>query len=86
MDLQSAGLEGTLPTCLGNLFLLNTLVLTHNKLRGTIPPEFGWIKVLKDLDLRYNWLSGSILVEAISNLSKLTSLDLGLNMHCGRIP
>ena len=58
LTIPDLGLTGTIPSYLGNLSSLQTLVLSHNWFSGTIPKEIGNLTKLKDLRLRYNKLQG----------------------------
>ena len=71
----------TIPSCLYNMPMLNTLHLSGNDLTGTIPSNVTITKTLKDLSLSYNRLSGSIPL-SIQN-KKWQKLDLSFNMFSG---
>ncbi|KAL5823962.1 hypothetical protein ACOSQ4_021862 [Xanthoceras sorbifolium] len=45
---------------IGNLTMIRTLNLSHNKLTGPIPPTFSNLKQIESLDLSYNNLNGKI--------------------------
>jgi Leucine-rich repeat (LRR) protein len=79
------GLVGTIPTEIGDLTSLVTLVLSDNKLSGSIPTQLQNLTSLATLNLDRNMLSGSIPPE-LGNLTNLTSLDLSLNLLTGSIP
>ena len=81
----SAALSGAVPSELGNLSDLRSLVLHWNMLTGRIPPELGGLTNLKLLDLRWNRLTGPIPPE-LGNLSKLQSLYINDNRLTGPIP
>ena len=78
-------LTGTVPSELGELSELRTLVLSRNYLNGNIPPELGGLTKLSWLDLSYNYLSGSIPPE-LENLTNLRLLFLSSNRFAGCIP
>lgn len=75
-------LNGTLPSELGNLSQLQSLVLARNWLAGDIPPEFGNLNNLQYLDLNDNTdLSGSLPASLI-NLSQLSELTFNSTNLC----
>ncbi|MDE2902394.1 MAG: hypothetical protein OXP73_05130 [Chloroflexota bacterium] len=78
IELDARGLVGTLPSAIGNLGALHTLIITGGSepgLSGPLPPELGQLARLKTLVLRRNELSGPIPVE-LGNLAQLETLDL----------
>ena len=79
------GLRGTIPTELGALIKLRTLVLSRNELTGPIPSELGNLSNLTTLDLDNNTLSGPIPPE-LANLANLTFMWLSSNELTGPIP
>lgn len=70
--------NGALPPEIGNLFNLDTLILSDCNLQGNIPREIGNLYTLKLLDLSQNNLSSKIPRE-IGNLFNLKSLALNNN-------
>ncbi|CAI7770544.1 unnamed protein product [Closterium sp. NIES-54] len=66
-------LTGSIPSGVGNLAELTTLVLWGNKLTGSIPAKIGNLVFLNALYLAPNNLTGSI-PESIGNLLQLTVL------------
>jgi len=68
IDLYSKGLEGPLPSDIGDLSRLTVLILFGNKLNGSIPSEIGNLTELTELRLGGNELTGSIPPE-IGNLT-----------------
>ena len=46
-------LSGTIPSVLGYLTHLTSLILDFNKLTGTIPYELGYLTDLQDLSIMY---------------------------------
>ncbi|KAL4271495.1 hypothetical protein GQ457_13G030200 [Hibiscus cannabinus] len=60
IDLSNNKLYGKLPSWIGNLSSLDTLVLSNNSFEGSIPMEFCNLYSLQFLDLSQNNLSGSI--------------------------
>ncbi len=85
LDLSENGLNGTIPSELGNLTNLEKLNLSKNQLRGTIPPELGNLTNLRFLDLYENRLSGPIPSE-LGALTNLEALALFKNNLRGTIP
>ncbi|KAH9698780.1 protein kinase domain-containing protein [Citrus sinensis] len=85
LTIPDLGLTGTIPSYLGNLSSLQTLVLSHNWFSGTIPKEIGNLTKLKELRLRYNKLQGEI-PEELGNLAELEVLVLNNNLLTGTIP
>ncbi|XVF58236.1 hypothetical protein PTKIN_Ptkin07bG0048400 [Pterospermum kingtungense] len=84
LNLSSNYLKGELPPSLGNLKLLEKLLI-HNFINGSIPLELGNLKNLVILDLSGNNLVGSIPL-IFSHLTNLTSLVLKYNQIEGPIP
>ncbi|XP_071721243.1 receptor-like protein 7 [Rutidosis leptorrhynchoides] len=82
--LDSNSLTGTLPTCLGNLSLVN-LSLSRNKFHGTIPNTFTRESRLKVIDLSGNRFTGP-LPESLANCINLESLKVGYNSLEGVFP
>ena len=60
LSLGSNQLSGPIPSELGNLANLDTLVLDSNQLSGPIPPELGNLDNLEYLYLGGNQLSGCV--------------------------
>ncbi|KAH9698797.1 protein kinase domain-containing protein [Citrus sinensis] len=85
LTIPDLGLTGTIPSYLGNLSSLQTLVLSHNWFWGTIPKEIGNLTKLKELRLPYNKLEGEI-PEELGNLAELEVLVLNNNLLTGTIP
>ncbi len=79
------GLEGPIPTELGNLAGLTTFDLGSNELTGPIPPELGSLSSLRTISLSRNDLAGPIPSE-LGGLADLTRLDLSYNALSGPIP
>ena len=85
LNLNSAGLKGTLPAGLDRLTRLEILALENSELTGTIPPEIGNLVNLTEIRFWGNQLSGEIPPE-IGKLNKLAILDLSFNRLTGEIP
>ncbi len=79
------GLNGTIPSELGNLSNLTSLNLGNNSLSGTIPSELGNLKNLTFFNIGGNSLSGSIPAE-LGNLVYLTTFTVRDNNLSGEIP
>jgi len=85
LNLYANGLNGKIPSDIGNLTNLTYLNLFYNQLTGEIPPEIGNLINLTYLDLQNNQLSGQIPLE-IGNLVNLSILHLNDNNLTGQIP
>ena len=83
--LGDRGLQGEIPTELGNLTNLTQLYLDSNVLSGSIPSGLGGLASLTILDLHSNELSGSI-PSGLGNLASLKRLYLDSNVLSGSIP
>lgn len=79
------GLNGDIPSEIGNLTNLRRLNLNSNQLSGSIPSEMGSLANLWYLSLGDNQLSGSIPGE-LRNLANLRQLFLYKNNLNGSIP
>jgi hypothetical protein len=78
-------MKGTIPTDIGRLKSVTTIILSQNELRGRIPPDIGSLELLSTLQLGSNQLTGPIPLE-LSLLTDLTVLELGNNQLEGTIP
>ncbi len=85
LRLGSRGLNGGIPSELGDLSNLRHLDLRANKLSGSIPSELGDLSNLTDLNLDWNDLSGGIPSE-LGDLSNLRHLNLNHNRLSGGLP
>ena len=86
IDLSDKDLSGTIPSTIGNITELKTLVLASNSLSGNIPDEICNLKKLENLDLSENNLTGNIPSE-IGNLVNLKGhayWALCWNLWCSR--
>lgn len=84
--LNNNGLSGSLPTALGDLTELESLVIiTNPALTGSIPTTIGNLTKLHTLFLHSNALTGSI-PTSIGNLTLVTNLELQSNSLTGSIP
>jgi len=78
-------LADTIPSEIGNLINLESLILVGNELYGGIPSEIGNLTNLTSLNLSLNQLTGEIPSE-IGNLTNLTHFKLNENELTGEIP
>ncbi|KAL0387279.1 UNVERIFIED_CONTAM: putative leucine-rich repeat receptor-like protein kinase, partial [Sesamum radiatum] len=85
IDLSYNNLTGALPTSIGNLKNLTTLILVGCGFSGPIPDTIGSLTKLQILSLKSNNFVGSI-PPSIGNLSDLYLLDLTDNKLTGPIP
>lgn len=85
LELNSAGLNGRIPSDLVALSSLETLSLNDNRLRGEIPARLSSLVALTELSLAKNELTGSI-PTALGDMSALTTLRLNGNSLSGAIP
>ncbi|XP_059652127.1 leucine-rich repeat receptor protein kinase HPCA1-like [Cornus florida] len=86
LDLSyNKGLTGSLPSSIGNLKELSTLILVGCSFTGLIPESIGSLRQLVFLSLNSNSFSGPI-PPSIGNLTNLYWLDLADNKLSGTIP
>jgi hypothetical protein len=85
LRLYNYGLEGALPTTIGNLQNLSELILDNNALTGTVPDSVFSLSHLQILDLSSNRLHGT-LSNSLGNLVNLRSLVFDYNLLSGSIP
>ena len=85
IEMDENNLQGSLPSELGQLDLLDNLSLRGNNLSGTLPIELGQLKALTHLDLASNQLTGTV-PTGIGELTNLGALDLQSNQLTGSIP
>ncbi len=85
ISLEGNGLNGTIPSALGNLYGLNSLDMRLNSLSGVLPSELSNLSNLSLLDLDYNSFSGTIPPE-YGALGSLSTLSLISNNLEGNIP
>ncbi|KAK8312557.1 hypothetical protein V6Z12_D01G050600 [Gossypium hirsutum] len=84
-DASFCNISGSIPSEIGNLSSLISIVLFDSKLTGTIPTTVGGLKELQSLSLENNKLEGSIPFE-LCHLNKLAFLFLTNNKLSGPIP
>jgi Leucine-rich repeat (LRR) protein len=85
IDLYFNSLDGYLPSEIGNITALRTLILRLNSIDGFIPDEISALENLLKLDISYNDFSGSF-PTSVTSLYNLTYLDLDHNNFLGVIP
>ncbi|XP_017984322.1 PREDICTED: probable LRR receptor-like serine/threonine-protein kinase At3g47570 [Theobroma cacao] len=85
LSLSYNHLEGSIPTEIGNLTMLNGLYLGKNNLEGEIPWQLGNLTLLTDLDCASNKFTGRLPNE-IGNLQHLQIFNMGPNNFTGFIP
>ena len=85
LELDTNGLQGTLPTELGNLTELQRLDLTQNYLTGAIPGALGNLSHVSFFSLYLNEVTGPLPPE-LGKLNSLEWLFLDVNQIDGPIP
>lgn len=85
INLSNNGLNGNLPTEIGNFTNLAFLNLDNNQLTGTIPSTLGDLPKVKGIRMTHNQLNGNIPTE-LGNLDSLTVLRFDNNQLNGTIP
>jgi hypothetical protein len=85
MTLFTNGLNGTIPSSVGSLTELTSMIFEQNNLKGTIPSSLASLTQLATLDLRQNNLKGTI-PSSLASLTQLTYLDLHDNALTGLVP
>jgi Leucine-rich repeat (LRR) protein len=85
LQLQEAGLVGTIPSNLAALPALQELYLGGNQLTGQIHRQFGTMSNLQVLDLSANQIAGSLTTQ-LGSLASLKTLNLSGNVIPGAIP
>ncbi|GAB2227159.1 hypothetical protein Droror1_Dr00008971 [Drosera rotundifolia] len=86
LDLSyNSGLKGSIPTDIGTLTQLTTLILAGCEFSGNIPDSIGSLQQLVVLALNSNGFSGTM-PSSIGNLTNLYWLDVSDNEIAGSIP
>ena len=73
LDLRNNDLTGTIPTEIGKMLRLRSLVLTGNRFTGSVPIELFSGPLLRDVSIHDNHLSGSI-PDVVCNRDQTTSI------------
>ncbi|KAK1613332.1 hypothetical protein QYE76_037080 [Lolium multiflorum] len=79
---DNKGLQGSIPSEIGNMQSLGVVQLYNNSLTGAIPSSLGNLSQVSTLSLAANYLEGSI-PEGIGNNPRLRFLQLALNNLSG---
>ncbi|WP_254411204.1 leucine-rich repeat domain-containing protein [Dyadobacter diqingensis] len=82
---SNSSLRGEIPSSLGEISELESVIIQSNSLTGTIPTTLGNLLKLRWLDLSSNHLGGAI-PSNIGNLGALEVLALAQNEFGGNIP
>ncbi|KAF8028066.1 hypothetical protein BT93_E0856 [Corymbia citriodora subsp. variegata] len=85
VDLFNNSLNGTIPSCVGNINTLSVLNIGKNKLEGMIPCAYPKGCVLKIIDLTENQLQGPI-PRSLANCKMLEYLNLAHNQILDGFP
>jgi Leucine-rich repeat (LRR) protein len=85
ISFENFNLVGTIPSELGQLVNLESLILQFNYLQGSIPSSLGLLRSCTDLYLNVNSLDGTIPSE-LGQLVNLETLSLQFNCLQGSIP
>ncbi|KAK9085499.1 hypothetical protein Sjap_025910 [Stephania japonica] len=76
LNLMENQIIGILPSSIGNLKNLKSLVVLNNHINGTIPRGIGELSLLIYLDFSSNFFEGVVSESHFANLAKLEILDL----------
>ncbi|KAL3797543.1 hypothetical protein HJC23_009907 [Cyclotella cryptica] len=85
LNLNTFGLDGTIPPEIGTLQHMQNLSLSDNSLHGTLPSEIFDMNYMTELYLDGNNIT-STLPPHVGNLNKLTMLSLSENEITGPLP
>ncbi|KDP22479.1 hypothetical protein JCGZ_26310 [Jatropha curcas] len=85
LDFSNMGLEGTIPSQIGNLSFLAFLSIRNNSFYGSLPNELTQLTQLKILDFGFNHFSGTI-PSSLLKCEQLQILSLSYNNLAGSIP
>jgi Leucine-rich repeat (LRR) protein len=86
LSISASHVTGTIPTSIGNLTNLRTLLLEFNEFAaGTMPTELGLLTELGVLMIQDGALEGQLPSE-LGHLSKLELMSLAMNKLTGTVP
>ncbi|GIQ87071.1 hypothetical protein KIPB_009039 [Kipferlia bialata] len=85
LDLTGFGLTGDLPSELGCLPYLKTLVLSDNNLTSTIPSSIGYLSHLQEFYAESAGLTGPI-PSSVCDLEHIMKVHIGRNSLTGSLP
>ncbi|KAI4339615.1 hypothetical protein MLD38_024533 [Melastoma candidum] len=85
LGIPSQGLSGTLSPAIGNLSILQILLLQSNNISGPLPVELGRLTKLRTLDLSDNSFTG-VIPGSLSHLTGLQYLRMNNNSLSGKFP
>ncbi|KAL2469840.1 Leucine-rich repeat extensin-like protein 6 [Abeliophyllum distichum] len=85
IDLNHAGISGSLPEELGLLTDLALFHINSNRFCGTLPASFSGLRLLYELDVSNNLFSGEF-PSVVLCLPSLKFLDIRFNKFDGKIP
>ncbi|KAJ0944501.1 putative protein kinase RLK-Pelle-LRR-XI-1 family [Helianthus annuus] len=85
LEIESCGVEGSIPEQIGLLSNLTQLSLSGNRLTGNLPDSFNNLICLKSFTLSRNSFSGEF-PALLTNLIHLEYLDLSTNNFSGELP
>ncbi len=85
LSLHDNQLTGTLPSEIGNLTALTSMVIHTNQITGSIPASIGNLSGLTTLYINTNQLSGT-LPTSMGNLTNLANLAIHNNQLTGIVP
>jgi len=78
-------LNGVIPTNIGDLSALKTLMLNKNRITGEIPETISFISSLEDLDLSDNMITGTLPAQ-LGSLAKLRWFKIQNTLIKGQVP
>lgn len=85
LGFEGAGIDGHIPTAIGELTKLRHLFLANNKLSGEIPASLFALPLLENVDLSGNQYSGAI-PDGFGEMPSLKALNAKNNAYTGNIP
>lgn len=78
--------SGGLPTSVGNLTSLVTLLASHNNLTGTIPASLAALPNLQTLDLSFNRYPNGSLPAGLENVTNFSNQTVAVSLCLSRPP